>query len=177
MCRCCGAIFRTILLPTRRGGRAGLSPSLFQLFQPNAPQAYVFSNVPDVSGAPPPSTDASLNCASAFAIFKLAAVFSAGGAAGACPFDSTNLCRRSAPFACEMPLTAIQPPRRTRNACIRSIGRSPPNFIVIRKILSLPPRLSIMSSDAYPTTAYHSPLGYVQTRLSALRHDFPGYRI
>jgi hypothetical protein len=37
-----------------------------------------------------------------------------------------------------MPLTAIQPPRRTRNACIRSIGQSPPNFIVIRKILSLP---------------------------------------
>jgi len=32
-----------------------------------------------------------------------------------------------------------------------------------------------MSSDAYPTTAYHSPLGYVQARLSALRHDFPSH--
>src|SRR5258708_5501261 len=108
------------------------------LLHPNKPQAYVFSNVPDVSGAPPPSTDASLNCASAFAMFKFAAVFCAGGAAGARPFYSTNLFRRSPPFACEMPLTAIQPPRRTPNPCIPPIRQSPPNFFPIKKFLALP---------------------------------------
>jgi len=74
-----------------------------------------------------------------------------------------------------MPLTAIQPPRRSGERVHPLYRQSPQTLSVIRKFYLARDYYNVqrcLSNDGLPLA-----FGHVQARLSALRHDFPSHRL
>ena len=88
-----------------------------------------------MSGAPPPSTEASLSCASAFAVFKLAAVVLRRSRGVGLPGLVEEALQDIGTIGCRDGVHRESPPNDTHWVSMGDIGSGQENFSGIRKKL------------------------------------------